>query len=275
MNVPAASDLQARLPFAARIAEETGRRLLSIRASGRWPEPAMLGDVGDQAADGYLQGSLRARFPDDGLLSEETADAPERLTKAWTWIVDPLDGTKEYSNGRHDWAVHVGLVHHGVAVAGALGLPTIGRVVVGSCAPAEAAVALHGMGGDWPTALPDEPSPTGGRRLRMVVSRNHTPELVQHLARELGDAELVPCGSVGFKVAMLLFGKADAYVHRKGLKEWDTCAPEAVARAAGFTVCRFDGQPQRYNQPDPRCDEIVVCRPWLRERLLALLAARR
>ena len=109
----------------------------------------------------------------------------------------------------------------------------------------------------------------------MVVSRSHTPELVQHLARELGDAELVPCGSVGFKVAMLLFGRADAYVHRKGLKEWDTCAPEAVARAAGFTVCRFDGQPQRYNQPDPRCDEIVVCRPWLRERLLALLAARR
>lgn len=274
MNAPDEAEVAMRLDFAARIADEAGRRLLAIRQSGRWPDPGVLGDVGDQAADGYLQGSLRAKFPDDGLLSEETADAPARLERRWTWIVDPLDGTKEYSQGRHDWAVHVGLVHDGAAVAGALGLPTIGRVVAGTCATARLAAVVHGRDGEWPTRLEPDDGPAPPRRLRMVVSRSHTPELVHRIARELGDAELVPCGSVGFKVAMLLFGKADAYVHKKGLKEWDTCAPEAVARAAGFAVCRFDGQPHRYNRPDPRSDEIVVCRPWLRDRVLATLAAR-
>jgi 3'(2'), 5'-bisphosphate nucleotidase len=274
MDLPTEPDVATRLAFAAAIADDAGRRLLAIRGSGRWQEPWMLGDVGDQAADGYLQGSLRAKFPDDGILSEETADAPERLARRWTWIVDPLDGTKEYSHGRHDWAVHVGLAFDGRVVAGALGLPTVGRVVTGICRAKHLAADVRGSGGDWPTALAQDDGPDPTRRLRLLVSRSHTPDLVQRLARELDDAELVPCGSVGFKVAMLLFGRADAYVHRKGLKEWDTCAPEAVARAAGFRVSRFDGQEQRYNQPEPRSDEVVVCRPWLHDRVLALLARR-
>lgn len=272
MHDPSDDEIAGRLDFAARIAEDAGRRLLAVRASGRWTDEGMLGDVGDQAADGYLQGSLRARHGDDGILSEETKDAPERLQRRWTWIVDPLDGTKEYSQGRHDWAVHVGLVRDGVPVLGAVALPAVDRVLVGALAPGHGGASLRGSGGEWPTTLAGDDGPPTGRPLRLIVSRSHTPELVVRVARELGGAELVPCGSVGFKVAMLLFGKADAYVHRKGLKEWDTCAPEVVARAAGWTVCRFDGQPQRYNRPDPRNDEIVVCRPWLRERLLRLLA---
>lgn len=274
MNVPAAADVATRLQFAVRIAAEAGQRLVALRASGRWPDEAMLGDVGDQAADGYLQGSLRAKFPDDGILSEETADVPERLQRRWTWVVDPLDGTKEYSQGRHDWAVHVGLAFDGAVVAGALGLPTIARVVAGTCLPGDRHAVVHGVGGDWPTVLPAADTAPPDGRMRLVVSRSHTPELVHRVAKELGGAELIPCGSVGFKVAMLLFGKADAYVHKRGLKEWDTCAPEAAARGAGFEVFRLDGSPLRYNRPDPRCDEIVVCRPSLRERLLAVLAAR-
>jgi 3'(2'), 5'-bisphosphate nucleotidase len=273
MRVPAASDVEMRLAFAARIAEDAGRRLLAIRASGRWRDEAVLGDVADQAADGYLQGALRTQFPDDGVLSEETLDAPERLARPWTWIVDPLDGTKEYSQGRHDWAVHVGLAFDGAPVAGALALPSIARLAVGSNVPAPVA-NLRGSGGEWPVELAADSGPDPARRLRLVVSRSHASEVVHRVAQALGGAELVPCGSVGFKVAMLLFGRADVYVHRRGLKEWDTCAPEAVARASGFTVCRFDGQPQRYNRPDPRNDEIVVCRPWLRERVLAALEAR-
>jgi len=274
MNDLVAAGVAARLPFAVQIAGVVGERLLGLRASGRWTDEAMLGDIGDQAADGYLQGALRAKFADDGILSEETADAPDRLQRAWTWIVDPLDGTREYSQGRHDWAVHVGLAHDGVVVAGALGLPTIGRVVAGTCLPGVRHAVVHGTGGEWPTAVAADGGPGAAARLRLVVSRSHTPELVHRVARELGDAELVPCGSVGFKVAMLLFGRADAYVHKRGLKEWDTAAPEAAARGAGFEVCRLDGTPQRYNRPDPRCDEIVVCRPWLRERVLAAIAAR-
>lgn len=274
---PSARDLlfDARLHFARRIADETGRRLVALRASGRWRDEAMLGDVGDQAADAYLQGSLRAAYPDDGLLSEETVDAPERLAKRCVWIVDPLDGTKEYSSGRSDWAVHVGLAVDGRAVMGVVALPAIGRVMAGianSNGDVHAIPESHG--GEWPTAFATDEGPVHGRPLRLVVSRSHTPGHVQRLAHELGGAELVPCGSVGFKVAMLLFGQADAYVHKHGLKEWDTCAPEAVARACGFSVCRFDGSEHRYNQPDPRRDEIVVCRPWLRDRLLAALAMR-
>jgi 3'(2'), 5'-bisphosphate nucleotidase len=170
--------------------------------------------------------------------------------------------------------VHVGIAFQGRIVAGAVALPTIGRVAAGRCT-AGGTATLTGAGGDWPIAFARDDGPTPARRLRFVVSRSHTPEIVQKVAHALGDAEQIPCGSVGFKVGMLLFGKADVYVHKRGLKEWDTGAPEAIARACGFVVCRLDGREHRYNQVDPRNDEIVVCRPWLRDRLLAAIAAAR
>ncbi|MCC7399764.1 MAG: 3'(2'),5'-bisphosphate nucleotidase CysQ [Planctomycetes bacterium] len=269
--------IDERLTFAAQIAAEAGRRALHLRASGRW-QGDTLADVGDQATDGFLQGFLRGRYPDDGLLSEETKDSPERLARRLTWIVDPLDGTREFSTERHDWAVHVALACDGVPVLGAVALPAVQRLMTGCIVDGSLRAQLDGEGGDWPrgfaSAVDDDPA----RPLRLAVSRSHTPDWVQRFADALGaergaPCELVPCGSVGFKVAMLLFGKADIYVHKKGLKEWDTCAPEVVARAAGFTVCRFDGSAQRYNRPDPRNDEIVVCRPWHKDRVLAKIAA--
>lgn len=276
MSLPDDAELGARLDFAARIAADAGRRLLGLRARGRWTDPDVLGDVGDQAADAWLQAALRTRYPADGLLSEETHDAPERLGRRVAWIVDPLDGTREYSAGRHDWAVHVGFAIDGRAVLGAVALPAVDRVLTGALGPSPGATggraAVLGTGGDWPVAFAADDGPPRDRPLRLCVSRSHRPEWVQRLGQELDGAELVPCGSVGFKVAMLLAGRADAYVHRRGLREWDTCAPEAVARAAGWSVCRWDGSELRYNQSDPRRDEIVVCRPWLRERLLAILA---
>ena len=254
--------------LAARLADTAGRLLLALRAAGRW-HGDVLGDVADQAADGYLQGALRTRFPEDALRSEESADAVGP-TSAWSWIVDPLDGTREYAPGGDAFAVHVGIVRDGGAVGGAVALPALGRVLVAG----PAGVAVAGTAGGWPTTVArgDGVAPA---RLRIVVSRSHTPRLVAALARELGDAELVPCGSVGFKVALLLFGRADVYVHQRGLREWDTCAPEAVARAAGWAVSRLDGTPHRYGRPEPCIDELVVCRPALQPRLLALLAALR
>jgi 3'(2'), 5'-bisphosphate nucleotidase len=153
---------------------------------------------------------------------------------------------------------------------GVVALPSLGRVLA---AVAGAAPSIHGSDGDWPRAFASGHAEQREPRLRLAVSRSHTPEWVQRFASGLGGAELVPNGSVGFKVALLLAGKADLYVHQKGLKEWDTCAPEVIARAAGWSVCRFDGTAQRYNLPDPRNDQIVVCRPSLRERVLAQLAA--
>ena len=266
------ADLRARLQFATRIAQAVGQRLSRLRASGRWSDPSMLGDVGDQAADGFLQGALRAGWPDDGVLSEETDDDAERRTRRCTWIVDPLDGTKEYGAGREDWAVHVGLAVAGAPVLGVVALPAIDRTFAATLDGDGALPVVLGTAGGWPrhcTAATAESGAAGATRLRLVVSRSHPPDWATHLADDL-DAELLPCGSVGFKVAQLLFGRADAYVHEGGLKEWDTCAPEVVARAAGWSVVRLDGALHRYNRADPRNDTLLVSRP---EVLPALLAA--
>lgn len=269
--MPAAADLSQRLAFASSIATAAGARLLGLRESGVWEDPKVLGNIGDQAADGYLQGAIFGRYPDDAILSEETKDDRERTANRVAWIVDPLDGTKEYSSGRHDWAVHVGLSVDQTPVLGVVALPSVDRVltasVIGGCADA----TVHGDAGEWPRRFADSNHASAATPLRLVASRSHTPEWMQRFAAELGDAELIPCGSVGFKVSMLLFGKADIYVHKVGLKEWDTCAPEVIARAAGYEVCRFDGAPHRYNQANARNDELVVCRPHLKERVLETL----
>ncbi|MEC7724435.1 MAG: 3'(2'),5'-bisphosphate nucleotidase CysQ [Planctomycetota bacterium] len=269
----AADDLSSPLDCATAIAGAAGARLLALRESGRWEDPKILGNVGDQAADGYLQGAIYGRYPDDAILSEETKDDLERTKKRVAWIVDPLDGTKEYSTGRHDWAVHVGLSVDQQPVLGVVALPSVGRVLTairGEGVGAE--VAVLGAEGEWPAEIVPDEGASSGQKLRLVASRSHTPEWMQEFAAGMGEAELVPCGSVGFKVSMLLFGKADIYVHKIGLKEWDTCAPEAIARAAGYEVCRFDGEDHRYNHANARNDELVVCRPWLKERVLAGLA---
>jgi 3'(2'), 5'-bisphosphate nucleotidase len=236
---------------------------MGLRAEKRW-EGKMLADVGDQAVDGFLQGFVRGRYPEDGLLSEETADSPERLSKMRTWIVDPLDGTQEYSELRADWAVHVALTVGGRCALAAVALPASDDVLWGVCVPGkERSGSTRGttltLGTSTPPARP-----------RIVVSRSHTPPWVERFARAL-DAELLPCGSAGYKVSRLLVGEADLYAHTVGLKEWDTCAPEAVARALGWSVSKLRGEEHAYNQKNPKNHELLVCRPALKERLLAAL----
>lgn len=232
----------------------------------------MMGDIGDQAADGYLQGAIFGRYPDDAVLSEETKGNLSRCKNRVAWIVDPLDGTKEYSGGRHDWAVHVGLAVDEKPVLGVVSLPTLDRTMIATLpAGDDAKVEVLGSSGDWPTAFVPDPGSAGDAPLRLAASRSHTPHWMQRFADAMGNAEMVRNGSVGFKVSQLLFGNADIYVHKIGLKEWDTCAPEVIARAAGFAVCRFSGEDHRYNQENARNDELVVCRPWLKDRVLEVL----
>ncbi len=254
------NDLEAVIG-AARLA---GERALAVRATGRWTETSVLADVGDQGADGFLQGFLRGRFPDDAILSEETADTQARLSSPRTWIVDPLDGTREYSQHREDWAVHVALVVDHRPVLGVVALPSQARVLWGAIEGDRSWGGLIGAGravhGDTP--LPNPP--------RIAVSRSHTPTWMPGFAAEIG-ATQVHSGSVGNKVGLVLLGDADVYAHRKGLKEWDTCAPEIVARALGWSVSRLGGGELLYNQPDPRIDEFLVCRPAHRERVLTAL----
>ena len=265
---PSPTEIERDLAFAIEAARSAGRRASALRSTGRWKDEGVLADIGDQACDGLLQGLLRGRCPDDGVLSEETADSPARLTRSRCWIVDPLDGTREYSQGRHDWAVHVALtIDHRTALA-AVGLPTQGQVLWGVSLPGQERGGIEGAQGVQ-LVRGDSPAP---ERIRLAISRSHTPEWTPRFAELLGAAETVPAGSAGYKVMLLLLGKADVYVHKRGLKEWDTCAPETVARALGWTVSKLRGEEHRYNQESYKNHELVVCRPAMRERVLEALA---
>jgi len=256
-------EIERDLAFAIEAAREAGRRVMGLRTERRW-EGKLLADVGDQAADGFLQGFIRGRYPDDGLLSEETVDSPERLAKTRTWIVDPLDGTQEYSEGREDWAVHVALTIGGRCALAAVALPACDDVLWGVCVPGKER-AGSSAGAKLTSGTSAQPA-----RPRIVVSRSHTPPWVTRFGSALG-AELVPCGSAGFKVSRLLAGAADVYAHTIGLKEWDTCAPETVARALGWSVSKLRGEEHAYNQRNPKNHELLVCRPAWKERLLVAL----
>jgi 3'(2'), 5'-bisphosphate nucleotidase len=183
--------------------------------------------------------------------------------------VDPLDGTKEYRAGREDFAVHVALTVAGKPAVGAVALPAHDAVLWGVCVPGYERGGIEPSGPELVRG--DSAAPSD--KVRMVCSRSHTPEWMDEFAASLGKTELVRCGSVGYKVSRLLHGEADLYVHKRGLKEWDTCAPEVIARALGWHVCRIDGSTQKYNQIDPRNDELVICRPALKDRVIAGLAA--
>jgi 3'(2'), 5'-bisphosphate nucleotidase len=236
--------------LAVELATAAGELLLELRAtalSGR-----ELGARGDELANELLIGGLRERRPDDAVLSEESADTVERLSAQRVWILDPLDGTREYGEpDRSDWAVHVALWEDGLLAAGAVALP--------------AQLMVHDT--NDPRLLP--PRPDGP--LRIAVSRSRPPALVERLAVDLG-AELVPMGSAGVKATAVLRGEVDAYVHAGGQYEWDSAAPVAVCRAAGLFCSRIDGSPLLYNQPDPKLPDLVVCRPEISAKLLASIA---
>jgi 3'(2'), 5'-bisphosphate nucleotidase len=241
--------------LARELAGEAGRRLLELRAGGG--EPDLLRKAGDRLSHEFLTAELAARRPGDLVLSEEGADDPARLAAGRVWIVDPLDGTREFGEpGRTDWAVHVALWEAAAAALTAAGL-TAGAVAL----PAQAKILS--------TAAPAGPPADGGGNgpVRIVVSRSRAPRLVYGIS-DLIDAELVPLGSAGAKVAAVVYGEADAYVHAGGFYEWDTAAPVAVARAAGFHASRIDGSPLTYNQADLMMPDILVCRPALAGALL-------
>ena len=236
---------------AERAARAAADVLLALRAEGTL-SGRDLGDAGDAAAQRAITASLAADRPGDVVFSEEAVDDPRRRSADRVWIVDPLDGTREYGEGgRHDWAVHVALWSGGDLTAAAVALPGLGEVLLTDPAPV-------------PPARPDGP-------VRIAVSRTRPPAESTAVAAAL-DAELVPLGSAGYKTVAVARGEVDAYVHGGGMYQWDSAAPVAVARAAGLTTCRLDGSPMVYNEPDPWLPDLVVCRPELAPRILDVLS---
>jgi 3'(2'), 5'-bisphosphate nucleotidase len=240
------------------LAGQAGARLLDLRA--RSGASASLGADGDRLSHEYLVGELARLRPADAVLSEEGADDQGRLSANRVWIIDPLDGTREFGErGRADWAVHVALWQDGQLTAGAVALPAAGTV-----RSIEAGTVLS-------TAEPPAPREDSGQvPLRILVSRSRPPEFVERLASDLG-AQLVPMGSAGAKAAAVILGEADAYVHAGGQYEWDSAAPVAVARAAALHASRIDGSPLRYNQADPSVPDIVICPKAIAPTLLSAI----
>ena len=237
--------------LASRLAIAAGEHLLRLREHGLLPATC-LGAHGDRLANTLLTDLLRRHRPDDGLLSEEEAADEARLSRRRVWIVDPLDGTREYAEGRTDWAVHVGLVKDGIADAAcAVCLPALGQTFSGAAPPVLPA-ALEGP-------------------LKILVSRTRAPRVAEQVAQRLG-AQLIPMGSAGAKAMAVVRGEAHAYLHAGGQYEWDSCAPVGVALAAGLHASRIDGSPCRYNQTEVFMPDLLICRPELAASLLSTIA---
>ena len=236
--------------LAVAIAQEAGVLLQAIRAEGRETGRA-LGDRGDREANMLILARLAASRPDDFILSEESVDDRRRCAATRVWIVDPLDGTREYADGLDDWAVHIGL-----AIAGR---------------PAVGAVAVPGLARTWSTADLPPAFPPLPVRPRVVVSRTRCPDIAVRVGEALG-ADLIGMGSAGAKAMAVIDGRADIYLHEGGQYEWDNCAPAAVALAAGFHASRIDGAPLVYNCHDPLLPDLLICRPELADRTLAAIA---
>jgi 3'(2'), 5'-bisphosphate nucleotidase len=271
--------------LARELAEEAGWRLLELRAGGGFgDESDLLRKAGDRSSHEFCVAELTRRRPGDVVLSEEGADDPARLAAERVWIVDPLDGTREFGEpGRTDWAVHVALWERSAAgeggdlTAGAVALPAQGHVL-STASPAEprqcsidvaATTSMFHRGGDGGQGQPGNSHAGGAEdpRIRVVVSRTRAPRLVRDIS-DLIEVEILALGSAGAKVAAVVRGEADAYIHAGGFYEWDTAAPVAVARAAGLHASRIDGSALAYNQVNLLMPDILVCRPALAGSLL-------
>ena len=247
IDVSAMSDAE----LASHLARVAGHILVEVRASGVFGAKA-LGKAGDQTANQFLCHALREARGEDGLLSEEEKDNLARLEQSRVWIVDPVDGTREYGEERSDWAVHVGLAIDGQAAIGAVALPGLEDGIV--------------LRSDQPRPLPPAPE-----KLRMVVSRTRPAKEAVAVAERLG-AELVPMGSAGAKAMAVILGQADIYLHSGGQYEWDSMAPVAVALAHGLHASRIDGSPLVYNQSDVYLPDLLICRKEHAEEVLRLVA---
>jgi 3'(2'), 5'-bisphosphate nucleotidase len=232
--------------LAAHLAHVAGKLLLDVRGSDLFTAKA-LGSAGDQTANQFLCHAIRAQRPDDGLLSEEEKDNPDRLAKSRVWIVDPVDGTREYGENRSDWAVHIGLAIDGQPVVGAVAMPDLDVVYRSDQA---------------------QPLSAGSTKPRMVVSRTRPAQEALDVARNIG-AELVPMGSAGAKAMAVVRGEAEIYLHTGGQYEWDSCAPVAVAMAHGLHVSRIDGTPLIYNQANLYMPDLLICRTEWAESVLS------
>jgi len=239
--------------LAAQLATDAGTLLIAARAELADEDPQTRKDEGDRRSHEMLVRELAKHCPDHAVLSEEGQDSAERLNAERTWIIDPLDGTREFGEiPRTDWAVHVALVEQGKPIAGAVALPAL-------------ETTLHTDAG---LTLPE---PTG-RAPRIIASRSRPGPAAEAVATAL-DGEMVYMGSAGAKAMAVVTGEAEVYAHTGGQYEWDSCAPVAVALAAGLHASRIDGSPLVYNNADPYLPDLLICRPEFADAAISAVKA--
>lgn len=239
--------------LAAQLATRAGELLIAVRAELADAEMTVRKDEGDRRSHNFLMGELAAFRPDDAILSEEGKDDASRLTADRIWIIDPLDGTREFGEiPRTDWAVHVALVQAGTPIAGAVALPALSTTLQ--------------TGGELEMPGAHEGAP------RVIASRSRPGPAAEAVAEAVG-GEMIYMGSAGAKAMAVVCGEADIYAHTGGQYEWDSCAPVAVAQAVGMHVSRIDGSPLKYNNADPYLPDLLICRPEFAPAAIAAVAA--
>lgn len=266
-QVPAEFDPASDIDLASDVAERAGALLLELRAGWEWAdgEPDReLGRRGDHESNELILASLARSRPGDCVLSEESADDPVRLNASRVWIVDPLDGTREFSmTGRADWAVHVALWEAGTGItAAAVNQPALGEnYVVGATGNAGGPLSDGELGSN--SRIRPEPV--------MLVSDSRPPPFAGQVAAAAG-LQVESMGSAGAKAMAVVRGDAIAYLHAGGQWEWDSAAPVGVAASAGLHASRLDGSPLLYNQPRPYLPDLLICYPDVAEALLGALS---
>ena len=235
--------------LATKMAKEAGALLMRLRATSGLTGK-LLGDAGDISANKMLLDILEKERPGDGVLSEESKDTADRLSKQRVWIIDPLDGTREYGEGRDDWAVHIGLAVNGHAALGVVALPSMNMVL-----------------------RSDEPirSPLRSDKPRMLVSRSRPAKEALMVAKKM-DADIIEMGSAGAKAMAVVRGEADIYLHSGGQYEWDNCAPVAVAQAHNLHCSRIDGSELRYNEQETFLPDLLICHKQDARPILGMIA---
>lgn len=264
--------LQPELDLAVALCQRAAARVMAVYAGDfavDWKSPGDPVTAADREANALLVEGLAAAFPDDAICAEE-ADAASAGGAAARggrcWFVDPLDGTREFVGRNGEFAVMVGLAVDGVARLGVVHAPVWGKVFAGG--PGLGAWCLDASGARTALVV-HEPT-----EVTMAFSRSHPHPRVVGLAEKLGATRRRPCGSVGLKVALVATGDVTLYAHLgTGPKLWDGCAPEAIARGAGATVCDAAGRPLRYDTAHLGLDAgLVVAHPSLAARAVRALA---
>lgn len=246
--------------LAAAVAAEAGELLLGVREEVGFHDPYYLGDVGDMRANALILDRLRRHRPGDAVLSEEAVDDLSRVQADRVWIVDPVDGTHEFSlPGHDDWAVHIALWQRGA------GGPEGGLT--------DAVVALPATGEVFRSDTVTPPPPRREGPIRIAASASRPPAVLWRLREHL-DIQPVRIGSAGAKAMAVVRGDVDAYIHAGGQWEWDSAAPAGVVTAAGLHASRLDGSPMIYNCPDPYLPDFVMCRSELADVLLDIIRRR-